>query len=150
MTKEETHSTSESRNSRRSKMTKGERKKSGYTNITELTFGKSLENTTTTINNGYSTYVDETEFDRINNGPSIGLQTINGYQFSPYISAGLGLGINTDEKNTYYTKSGDSMGQSSIICYNRAKNWGIIILLDQRNSKMRQNLLNVIYDTILQ
>jgi CubicO group peptidase (beta-lactamase class C family) len=63
---------------------------------------------------------------------------------------GLGLGINTDEKNTFYTKSGDSMGQSSIICYNRAKNWGIIILLDQRNSKMRQNLLNVIYDTILQ
>jgi CubicO group peptidase (beta-lactamase class C family) len=62
---------------------------------------------------------------------------------------GLGLGINTDEKNTFYTKSGDSMGQSSIICYNRAKNWGIIILLDQRNSKMRQDLLNKINDTVL-
>lgn len=62
---------------------------------------------------------------------------------------GLGTNIMTDEKNTIYLKSGDSMGQSSIICYNRAKNWGIIILLDQRNSKMRQNLLNEIYDTVL-
>ncbi|MBL0737949.1 beta-lactamase family protein [Flavobacterium sp. GN10] len=62
---------------------------------------------------------------------------------------GLGLGIMTDDKNTIYSKSGDSMGQSSIICYNRDKNWGIIILLDQRNSKMRQNLLNTIYDNVL-
>jgi CubicO group peptidase (beta-lactamase class C family) len=62
---------------------------------------------------------------------------------------GLGTNIVTDEKNTIYMKSGDSMGQSSIICYNRTKNWGIIILLNQRNSKMRQDLLNKIYDTIL-
>lgn len=62
---------------------------------------------------------------------------------------GLGTNIMTDDKNTIYLKSGDSMGQSSIICYNRTKNWGIIILLDQRNSKMRQNLLNEIYDTVL-
>ncbi|SHG28665.1 serine hydrolase domain-containing protein [Chryseobacterium vrystaatense] len=62
---------------------------------------------------------------------------------------GLGTNIVTDEENTLYSKSGDSMGQSSIICYNRAKNWGIIILLDQRNSKLRQNLLNQIYDTVL-
>ncbi|WP_426483778.1 serine hydrolase domain-containing protein [Flavobacterium sp. 2] len=62
---------------------------------------------------------------------------------------GLGTNIVTDDKNTIYMKSGDSMGQSSIICYNRTKNWGIIILLDQRNSKMRQDLLNTIYDTVL-
>lgn len=62
---------------------------------------------------------------------------------------GLGLNIVTDESNTIYMKSGDSMGQSSIICYNRNKNWGIIILLDQRNSKMRQDLLNTIYDKVL-
>ncbi|MET4141820.1 serine hydrolase domain-containing protein [Pedobacter sp. UYP1] len=62
---------------------------------------------------------------------------------------GLGLNIGTDDNNTLYLKSGDSMGQSSIICYNRIKNWGIIILLDQRNSKMRQDLLNEICDTIL-
>lgn len=62
---------------------------------------------------------------------------------------GLGTNIVTDDKNTIYIKTGDSMGQSSIICYNRVKNWGIIILLNQRNSKMRQNLLNEIYDTVL-
>lgn len=62
---------------------------------------------------------------------------------------GLGTNIITDDKDTIYVKSGDSMGQSSIMCYNRTKNWGIIILLDQRNSKMRQNLLNEINNTIL-
>ncbi|UUW09620.1 hypothetical protein NLG42_02195 [Flavobacterium plurextorum] len=31
----------------------------------------------------------------------------------------------------------------------RTAAWGIIILLDYRNSKMRQTLLNSIYDTIL-
>ena len=62
---------------------------------------------------------------------------------------GLGTNIMTDDKNTIYMKSGDSMGQSSIICYDRAKTWGIIILLNQRNSKMRQNILNEIYETIL-
>jgi CubicO group peptidase (beta-lactamase class C family) len=62
---------------------------------------------------------------------------------------GLSLNISTDEKNTIYQKSGDSMGQCSILCYNRVEKWGIIILLNQRNSKMRQNLLNEIYETIL-
>ena len=62
---------------------------------------------------------------------------------------GLGTNILTDDQNTLYLKTGDSMGQSSIICYNRAKNWGIVILLDQRNSKMRQNLLNEITETVL-
>lgn len=55
---------------------------------------------------------------------------------------GLGTNISTENGNTTYLKSGDSMGQSSIIAYNRAKNWGVIILLDQRNSKLRQGLLN--------
>ncbi len=62
---------------------------------------------------------------------------------------GLGTNIVKDDQNTLYLKTGDSMGQSSIICYNRAKNWGIIILLDQRNSKMRQSLLNEITETVL-
>ncbi|MEO4006457.1 serine hydrolase domain-containing protein [Flavobacterium sp. CAU 1735] len=61
---------------------------------------------------------------------------------------GLGTNIITDDKNTIYLKSGDSMGQSSIIFYNRTQNWGAILLLDQRNSKMRQNLFNTISQTI--
>lgn len=62
---------------------------------------------------------------------------------------GLGTNIMTDDQNTVYVKTGDSMGQSSIIFYNRAKNWGVIILLSQRNSKMRMSLFNEISEKIL-
>ncbi len=62
---------------------------------------------------------------------------------------GLGLGILKDGENLMYMKSGDTMGQSSVLCYDRTKNWGIIILLNQRNSKLRQALLNDIYKTVL-
>ncbi len=62
---------------------------------------------------------------------------------------GLGTTVITDEANTIYFKTGDSMGHSSIICYNKTKNWGIIILLNQRNSKMRQVLLGEIYEKVL-
>ncbi|MFK7922375.1 MAG: serine hydrolase domain-containing protein [Bacteroidia bacterium] len=62
---------------------------------------------------------------------------------------GLGTNIMLDGENTIYLKSGDSMGQSSIICYNRVKKWGIVILLNHRDSGMRQNLLNEIYESVL-
>lgn len=62
---------------------------------------------------------------------------------------GLGLNISTENGDTIYLKSGDSMGQSSIICYSRVKNWGIIILLNKRDSKMRQTILNDIYENVL-
>ncbi len=62
---------------------------------------------------------------------------------------GLGTNIMKDDQNIIYMKSGDSMGQSSIICYDRAKKWGITILLNYRNSKMRQTLLDKIYESIL-
>lgn len=62
---------------------------------------------------------------------------------------GLGVNILSEESNTRYLKSGDSMGQSSIICYNREKSWGVIILLNHRNSKVRESLLNEIYEVVL-
>ena len=62
---------------------------------------------------------------------------------------GLGTNISTDNKNTIYLKTGDSMGQTSVICYNRVENWGIIILMNKRETKMKQNLLNQIYETVL-
>jgi len=61
---------------------------------------------------------------------------------------GLGFNINTKDGDTIYLKTGDSLGQSAIICYNRAKNWGIIILLNKQDFKMRQQLLNIIYENI--
>ena len=63
---------------------------------------------------------------------------------------GLGLGIIKDSGNILYLKSGDTMGQSTMLCYNRDKKWGIVILLNQRNSKLRGDLLNEIYETVLQ
>ncbi|WP_394972327.1 serine hydrolase domain-containing protein [uncultured Croceitalea sp.] len=62
---------------------------------------------------------------------------------------GLGTWMITDESNTVYIKLGSSLGQSSIMFYNRDKNWGIIILLDQGNSKLREKLYNDIYETVL-
>ena len=48
---------------------------------------------------------------------------------------GLGLNIVTDDKNTIYMKSGDSMGQSSIICYNRDKNGELLYSLTREIQK---------------
>ncbi|MEM9075638.1 MAG: serine hydrolase domain-containing protein [Bacteroidota bacterium] len=62
---------------------------------------------------------------------------------------GLGLNIVQDGDNTLYLKSGDSMGQSSMLCYNRRDGWGLIILLNQRNSPLRQEVLNAIYQVAL-
>ncbi len=62
---------------------------------------------------------------------------------------GLGIAIVEDIGQTFYLKSGDSLGQSSMLCYNRDKKWGIVILLNQRNSKLRGDMLNEIYETVL-
>ncbi|WP_420574341.1 serine hydrolase domain-containing protein [Kordia sp.] len=62
---------------------------------------------------------------------------------------GLGLVIVEDSGNTLYLKTGDTLGQASLLCYNRAKNWGIVIFLNQANSKLRQEMLNVMYDVVL-
>jgi CubicO group peptidase (beta-lactamase class C family) len=59
---------------------------------------------------------------------------------------GLGINIMTDDQKTDYIKSGDTLGQSSMIAYNRAKNWGVIILLDHQNSKLRNGVLKGISD----
>lgn len=61
---------------------------------------------------------------------------------------GLGLNILIDGENNVFVKTGDSMGQSSLMGYDRAHNWGIIILLNQRNHKLRQELFNNIFEII--
>jgi hypothetical protein len=67
-------------------------KKSGYTNITEFTFGMSTDGPYHSSNNNSST---ENDLNDLNRGLSIGVQSINGYQFSPHMSAGVGLGLQT-------------------------------------------------------
>jgi hypothetical protein len=67
------------------------RKHSGYTNITEMTFLRSF-NKTYTFAYGYDQSY-ESHYDQINNGPSFGIQTINGILVNPYFSVGAGIGM---------------------------------------------------------
>lgn len=93
ITKEETHGAPGRAVKKREGATKENIKKSGYTNITEVVFGRSFENTSTTNTYGNSNTVTYSHFDDINNGPLLGAQTVNGYQFSPFFSMGAGIGI---------------------------------------------------------
>jgi hypothetical protein len=69
------------------------RKESGYTNITEITLARNFSQTHSYYYGYYYGSEYETHFDRINNGPSFGIQTVNGYQFNPYLSVGVGIGL---------------------------------------------------------
>jgi hypothetical protein len=70
---------------------KKERKINGYTNITEMTFARSF----THLDNQYDPFGGYTysHFVDVNNGPCFGIQTVNGYQFNRYFSAGVGIGM---------------------------------------------------------
>jgi CubicO group peptidase (beta-lactamase class C family) len=61
---------------------------------------------------------------------------------------GLGLNILKERKNTVFLKTGDLLGQSSIMAYDREHKWGIIILLNQRNHKLRQELFKILFEII--
>lgn len=65
------------------------------------------------------------------------------------IEIGLGLNIIQIGNESIYAKTGDSLGQSSVIAYNRNKKWGLVILINQSNSDLRNNIFNTIYDQIL-
>lgn len=61
---------------------------------------------------------------------------------------GLGLNIINDDENTIFVKTGDSMGQSCLLGYDRKNNWGIVFFINQRNHKLRQALFNEIYEIL--
>ena len=65
----------------REPVTRDNMKKKGYMNILEVILGRSLTEDSQ-IDNAFEDPV-----------PSAGLQTVNGYQFNPYLSLGLGIGI---------------------------------------------------------
>ncbi|CAN5600977.1 hypothetical protein BH11BAC1_BH11BAC1_28800 [soil metagenome] len=68
---------------KRQRLTKDNIKKRGYQNITEITLGRNL------LGNNNESFPDNiNEF-----LPAIGIQTINGYMFNPYLSAGIGIGL---------------------------------------------------------
>jgi CubicO group peptidase (beta-lactamase class C family) len=61
---------------------------------------------------------------------------------------GLGLNIIKDEKNTVFLKTGDLLGQSSIMAYDREHNWGVVFFLNERNHPLRQELFKNIFEII--
>ena len=71
------------------------RKISGYINITETSFGFPLGKTETVDDrNGTGPgYIYESRFDKINNTATLGIETINGYQFSHWLILGAGIGM---------------------------------------------------------
>jgi hypothetical protein len=70
--------------SAKEKLTKDNIKSKGYTNTTEISIGRSIGES----HEEYEQYND-------NVLPSIGVQTVNGYQFNHHFSAGLGIGLHT-------------------------------------------------------
>ncbi|WKK80697.2 serine hydrolase domain-containing protein [Marivirga arenosa] len=62
---------------------------------------------------------------------------------------GLGTNIIQDGDNTLYLKSGDLLGQSSMLCYNRLSDWGVLIFMNQNDWKLRNDMLNTMYESIL-
>lgn len=64
------------------------------------------------------------------------------------IKIGLGLSIIQDGENEFFFKTGDLLGQSSIISYDRKNNWGLIILINQRDSNLIKSLFSETYEII--
>jgi len=71
----------------REKLTSDNIKKRGFLNITEITIGKDI------LDNGSSEAISQSSNNDLQ--PSIGIQTINGFLFNPYLSIGLGLGLHS-------------------------------------------------------
>jgi len=69
----------------REPLTKDNIKNHGYINITEIVFARNILN-----NDGSEAVTGNSTDDLV---PSIGVQTVNGYLFNPWFSAGLGIGL---------------------------------------------------------
>jgi hypothetical protein len=95
ITKEETGNAPKLAKPRREGVTNANIKKTGYTNITEITMAKRIGPVSNTAGSeNYINYDMDARRDEIRNGLSVGVQTINGYLFSPYFSMGIGIGLN--------------------------------------------------------
>lgn len=61
------------------------------------------------------------------------------------IELGLAINIIKIESNTLFGKTGDTMGQSSVMIYDREKELGIVIFVNERNSTLRNMIFNGMY-----
>lgn len=62
----------------------------------------------------------------------------------------VGLGVNSIQigDNTLIAKTGDTLGQSSVLTYDLENNWGLILFVNQRNGKVRSQLFNELYEIL--
>lgn len=68
---------------------------------------------------------------------SISHKLTNTYFKNTFIELGIGLNILKENGNIIYAKTGDTLGQSSVLAFNPEKKWGVIILTNQANSTAR-------------
>lgn len=64
-----------------------------------------------------------------------------------FIELGLGLNIIRENENVIYAKTGDTLGQSSVLAFDPEKKWGVIILTNQANGTAR-GLFNEILEVL--
>lgn len=62
---------------------------------------------------------------------------------------GLGLEMERSATDLFFYKTGNTLGCSSIIAYDRKTNWGMIILTNTNSSKIFAELINTAYDNVL-
>lgn len=62
---------------------------------------------------------------------------------------GFGQEIERNGDDTFFYKTGDTFSCSSIFAYNKKSNWGIVIMINQKNSDLIRELINTIYKQAL-
>lgn len=68
------------------------------------------------------------------------------YFKNTFIELGFGLNIIRENEHVIFAKTGDTLGQSTVLAYNPVQNWGIVILTNQANGtarKMFEEILEV-------
>ena len=62
---------------------------------------------------------------------------------------GFGQEIERNEDDIFFYKDGDTFSCSSIIAYNKKSEWGIVIMINQKNSNLIRELINTNYEQAL-
>jgi CubicO group peptidase (beta-lactamase class C family) len=63
---------------------------------------------------------------------------------------GFGQQLERSGNDVFYYKTGNTMACSAILAYDKLSNWGIIILLNQNNSKLIGELIDTNYKQVLE
>jgi CubicO group peptidase (beta-lactamase class C family) len=62
---------------------------------------------------------------------------------------GFGQEIERNGNDTFFFKAGDTFSCSSIFAYDKKSNWGIVIMINHKNSDLIRELINTIYEQAL-